>query len=191
MMFSARLAALMVATATLFIATGDARQRAPTMGRSIATLSKVPLKSKDGAAIQLGSRIAPGKPTLIAFWASWCMPCLIEAPYLRKIRAEHGDRYNFIYVNRREGNPDPDQPAVAVAQFLGRSGLDDTDYVIADVAAYRQLIGKDLRDIPEGKVGLPRIYLFDRQGRQIFTSYGFSQDEGPNLERLVRKAVAK
>ncbi len=187
-----RLCLAAVVAAVMLIGTAvGAQQRAPTAGRSIAMIAKVPLTSRDGASIQLDSRVAAGKPTLIAFWASWCMPCLIEAPYLRKIRAELGDRYNFIYINRREGNPDPDQPPAAMTQFLSRSGLGDTDYVIADVPAYRTLIGKDLRDIPEGKVGLPRIYLFDREGRQIYTSYGFSQAEGPALERMVRQAVAK
>jgi len=168
-----------------------AQQRAATDGRSIATLARVPLKSRRGAPIALGSRIAPGKPTLISIWASWCPPCIVEAPYLAKIRKDLGDRYNFVYVNRREGNPDPAQPAAAIAQFLQRGGLTDSDYVVADVAAYRQIVAADMKDIPDGKVGIPRVYLFDSKGRQVYTAYGFEPSEGPALEARVKRAMAK
>jgi thiol-disulfide isomerase/thioredoxin len=168
-----------------------AQATAPTAGRSIATLAQVPLKSKDGARIVLGSRIAPGKPTLIAFFASWCMPCFAEAPTLSKIRKDLGGRYNFIYVNRREGDPDPDQPSAAIARLLVYGGMPDIDYVIADVGAYRRILGADFWDIPAGMVGIPRIYLFDRNGRQIHTSLGFADADGVELERLVKQAVAE
>lgn len=180
-----------VGIAALAVAPAVAQEGAATAGRSITTLAKVPLKSRDGTPILLGSRVTPGKPTLIAFWASWCMPCFGEAPWLDKIRKEFGGRYNFLYVNRREGDPDPDQPPAAIAKILAYGGMSDMDYVIADVAAYRQILGLDIRSIPEGKVGIPRIYLFDRKGRQIYASYGFQDTDGPELERRVRQAVAQ
>ncbi|MDF7774927.1 TlpA disulfide reductase family protein [Sphingomonas sp. AOB5] len=168
-----------------------AQDRAPTAGRSISTLAGVPLKSRNGAPITLGSRIVPGKPTLIAFWASWCGPCYAEAPHLNRIRKQLGERYNFIYINRREGDPDPDQTPAWIARFLAYGGMTDVDYVIADVAAYRRILGKDIATVPEGRVGIPRVYLFDRNGRQIYMSHGFAESDGPELERLVKQAVAE
>lgn len=166
-----------------------AREKALTTGRAIATLAQVKVTARDGRSVPLGSRVRPGKPTLISIWASWCPPCIAEAPYLDKIRKDLGDRYNFIYVNRREGDPDPTQPAAAVTQFLARGGLSDVDYVVADVKAYRQIVGKDIKDIPNGKVGIPRVYLFDAQGRQVHTAYGFEAGDGPALEARVKRAM--
>ena len=168
-----------------------AGEQTSTAGRTLATLSRTPLKTRDGARLLLGSRIAAGKPTLISIWASWCPPCVTEAPYLNKIRKDLGGKYNFLYVNRSDGDPDPDQPAASVAQFLARGGMSDVDYVIADVAAYRQIVGKDLSAIPDGKVGIPRVYLFDRNGRQIYTAYGFQPEDGPALEQRLKQAIGK
>ena len=185
-----RLAAAVIfaLAATSPVAAGEP---APTTGRALATLAQIPLTSRDGTRLLLGSRIAPGKPTLISIWASWCPPCITEAPYLNKLRKELGGKYNFVYINRRDGNPDPTQPAASIAHFLARGGMADVDYVIADVAAYRQIVGKDLGNVPDGKVGIPRVYLFDREGRQIHTAYGFVRGDGPALEQRVKQAIAK
>ncbi len=166
-------------------------ETAPTNGRSIATLGRIPLKSRAGSPILLRSRITPGKPTLISIWASWCPPCIAEAPYLNKMRKDFGSKYNFIYINRRDGTPDTTQPPEAVATFLSRAGLADIDYVIADVSAYKQIIGQDLKAIPDGKVGIPRVYLFDKNGHQIHTAYGFEDADGSDLEARLARAIAK
>jgi hypothetical protein len=69
--------------------------------------------------------------------------------------------------------------------------MTDVGYVVADVKAYQQIVGADMKNIPDGKVGIPRVYLFDAKGRQIFTAYGFYGSEGPALEQRVKQAVAK
>ena len=180
-----------MALATLAVAPTAAQENAPTMGRSIATLARVPLKSRSGKPILLGSRVRPGKPTLISIWSSWCLPCVAEAPYLNRLRQDLGDGFTFIYVNRMEGDPDPNQPPEMRARFLADAGMSDVDYVTADVSASRRILGGDVRDVPEGKVGVPRIYLFDRNGRQIYTSYGFLPEDAAMLEARVRQAMAK
>lgn len=168
-----------------------AGENTPTAGRSITTLAHVPLKSRNGTRILFGSRIESGKPTLISIWASWCPPCIAEAPHLARIRKDLGSGYNFLYVDRRDGDPDPLQPPPAIAQFLARSGMSDIDYITADVAAYRRIVGTDMKDIPDGKVGIPRVYLFDQNGRQIYTAYGFEDADGSALERRVKQAMSK
>jgi thiol-disulfide isomerase/thioredoxin len=172
------------------MAPAPARENPPTMGRSIETLARVKMTSRNGANILLGSRISQGKPTLVSIWATWCLPCVVEAPYLDKIRKDLGSGYNFVYINRSEGNPDPNQPPAAIAQYLARAGMGDIDYVVADVNAYRQIVGADMANIPDGLVGIPRVYLFDRNGRQIYTRLGFTAAGGVELEQRVRQAMA-
>jgi len=180
-----------MAVLALAVSPAVARQNVPTAGRSIATVAQVPLKSRDGTRILLGSRVAPGIPTLIAFWASWCGPCYGEAPYLDRLRKQLGGRYNFLYINRRDGDPDLNQPPASVARFLAYGGMTDIDYLIADISAFRHILGADSGAVPEGKVGIPRVYLFDRNGRQIYASYGFDDTAGAELERRVTQAVAE
>jgi thiol-disulfide isomerase/thioredoxin len=188
-MIFARTFIVAVALGTLVAASAVAQESAPTTGRSIAT--RVPLKSRSGKPILLGSRVRPGKPTLISIWSSWCLPCVAEAPYLDKLRKELGGGFTFIYVNRMEGDPDPNQPPEMTARFLANAGMSDVDYVTADIAASRRILGVDVASVPEGKVGVPRIYLFDRNGRQVYTSYGFLPDNAAELDSRVREAMVK
>ena len=190
MKFARRLM-LPVVSIALVVPSAAQQQSAPTTGRSIGSLAQVKMTSRDGAQIRLGSRVRRGKPTLISVWATWCLPCVVEAPYLEQIRKDLGGQYNFIYINRSEGIPDPQQPSAVIAQYLARAGMSDVDYVTADVNAYRQIVGADMATIPQGLVGIPRVYLFDRNGRQIYTRLGFDASEGRQLAQRVRQAIAE
>jgi hypothetical protein len=36
-----------------------------------------------------------GKPTLINFWAKYCLPCIAEIPQLNKLKGKYGDKFNL------------------------------------------------------------------------------------------------
>lgn len=175
----------------LMVAAPACGSPAPTDGRSVAEIGTVPLVARSGKRLTLNDRITPGRPTLVSMWASWCLPCLVEAPWLDRMRKRYSRRYNFLYINRSEGIPDPMQPPAANQRFLARAGLADVDYVFADVKAFERIVGADMTSIPEGKVGIPRVYLFDAKGRQIYTAYGFSDAEGPALEKRLQQAMVR
>ena len=164
--------------------------RPATIGRPIAAITGIVLHDRRGGRVTLGTRVLRGKPTLISVWAAWCPPCRAEAPMLNQLRHGFGPSYNFVYINRRAGNPDPDQPQTSVDGFLARGGLSDVDYLVADVPTYQKIIGADAGAIPAGKVGIPRVYLFDRRGREIFTHYGFDDGDGQKLHDLLARAIA-
>lgn len=55
---------------------------------------------------QMSSQSAPlteigqnGKPTVVDFWAPWCVNCRESAPTLALIETEYKDRVNFVMVN--------------------------------------------------------------------------------------------
>ncbi len=187
----ARRSVLALALGLALVVPTAAQQTAPTAGRSIKTLAGAKALARNGQPILLGSRIRPRKPTLISIWATWCQPCIAEAPYLNRIRRESGDRINFLYINLSDGIPDPNQPPAAIAQFLARTGMSDVNYLTVDVKAYRQILGADRATIPDSLVGIPRVYIFDRNGRQIYTRLGFRAAEGRRLEQRVRQAIAE
>ncbi|MGB3607339.1 MAG: TlpA disulfide reductase family protein [Psychroserpens sp.] len=46
----------------------------------------------------LNIRSLNGKPTLINFWFTNCIPCIKEMPELNKIKEDYGDTVNFIAI---------------------------------------------------------------------------------------------
>ena len=50
-----------------------------------------------GADVALTSA-APGRPTLVNVWASWCGPCAEEVPLLADVAARAGDRLGLVGV---------------------------------------------------------------------------------------------
>lgn len=45
---------------------------------------------------------APGKPTVVNFWASWCEPCRTEMPLLQQMADFYSDRMVLQAVNFKE-----------------------------------------------------------------------------------------
>ncbi|MCS6891255.1 MAG: DsbE family thiol:disulfide interchange protein [Rhodovarius sp.] len=115
---------------------------------------------------------APARPVLVNFWASWCVPCIIEHPQLMALHREGVPIYGISYKDR---------PADAL-RFLAERG-----------DPYRRL-GADLPGrvaIDWGVYGVPETYLIDRQGliRWRFagpiTADVLNQDLRPLLRRYA------
>jgi thiol-disulfide isomerase/thioredoxin len=51
------------------------------------------LYDSTGRATTIGPRLAP--VTLVHFWATWCPPCIQEAPKLQKLVHDYSDRPDF------------------------------------------------------------------------------------------------
>jgi cytochrome c biogenesis protein CcmG/thiol:disulfide interchange protein DsbE len=105
-----------------------------------ATASAVP--GKQGLS---SAKLADGKPKLVHFFASWCVPCIGEAPVLEQLK-QRGVTIEGIAVRDR-----PD----GLAQFLGRNG-DPFDRIGADPQSETQLAF--------GSSGVPETFVVDGRG---------------------------
>jgi thiol-disulfide isomerase/thioredoxin len=60
----------------------------------------------DGSDVRLSDYVGRGKYILLDHWASWCVPCKGEIPYIRKTwEAFHGERFDVVSIavsDRRE-----------------------------------------------------------------------------------------
>jgi cytochrome c biogenesis protein CcmG, thiol:disulfide interchange protein DsbE len=105
-----------------------------------------------------------GKPALINFWASWCVPCREEAPHLARFERDMKGRAQLVGVDFQDAKSD----ALAfVREFRWRfPNMHDPAGALA--ARY-------------GIAGLPTTYVLDRRGRIVRALTG-----PQTLEGLVR-----
>jgi cytochrome c biogenesis protein CcmG/thiol:disulfide interchange protein DsbE len=88
-----------------------------------------------------------GRPVLLNFWASWCGPCLDEAPMLRRAHAAFGDEVAFVGVDIRDSQPD-------ALEFVDRHGLDYLHVRDEDLTIYDDY----------GLTGQPESFLIEADG---------------------------
>lgn len=88
---------------------------------------------------------APGRPVIVNFWASWCVPCIVEHPQLMALSREGVPVFGIAYKDRPE----------ASREFLRRHGNP-----FARLA--RDEPGRAAIDW--GVYGVPETYLIDPRG---------------------------
>lgn len=91
-----------------------------------------------------------GRPLVVNFWASWCVPCRQEMPAFERVHQRLGDRVAFLGVDRL------DQRAAALA-FLAETG-------VTYPAAYDR---EATLDAPYRLVGMPTTLLISADGRLL------------------------
>lgn len=112
------------------------------------------LSGLDGKNVSLSD--FRGRPVIINFWASWCIPCLNEMPFIEKTyRERKGEGLAVLMINIKE-------PAKVVRKFL--SGRDFTFTILLDL---------------DGKInnvyqvfGLPSTYFVDKDGTVRYSYMG-------------------
>ena len=98
--------------------------------------------------------LAAGKPTVVNFWASWCVPCAEEQPLLVELQKRTG--VALYGVNYKD---DP----VSARRFLGRFGNPFT------------AVGVDPQGrgaIEWGVYGMPETFVLNGRGEIIFKHVG-------------------
>jgi cytochrome c biogenesis protein CcmG/thiol:disulfide interchange protein DsbE len=115
------------------------------IGRNAPDFALPPVPGVDTPAFGSADlRDLPG-PVLVNFWASWCVPCIIEHPQLMRLSREGIPVFGIAYKDKPEDS----------AKFLRDRGN-----------PYRRL-SKDEPGrvaIDWGVYGVPETYLLDRQG---------------------------
>lgn len=56
----------------------------------------------DATASEIVQKVASfegKKPVLVNFWATWCIPCVEEFPYIMELNNKYGDEFELIFVS--------------------------------------------------------------------------------------------
>ena len=112
-----------------------------------------------------------GAVTLVNVWASWCVPCVVEAPLLMKLAEDK--RLRLVGINYK------DQPENA-RRFIGRYG-NPYAAVGAD--------GQGRASIDWGVCGVPETFVVGRDGRIAYKLVGPITEA--NLEAVLKPQLEK
>jgi cytochrome c biogenesis protein CcmG/thiol:disulfide interchange protein DsbE len=145
---------------------GDRTVRSALVGQTLPAFDLPPIvPNKPGLAT---AQFATGKPRLLNVFASWCIPCVAEAPQLLRLK-EAGVVIDAVAIR--------DTPA-AIADFLARNG-DPYAAIGDDRTSSLQLA--------LGSSGVPETFVIDGRGRIVQQHVGdIREDEVPGLIALVR-----
>ena len=140
----------------------------PLVGRAAPDFTLTPLDG--GEAVTLAS--LRGKPVVLNFWATWCVPCFEEHPVLVSTARRLGDRARFVGVIYEDGEEQ-------VKAFLARQG-----------GAYPSLMDPGSRTaIAFGVFGVPETYFIDAEGKIAAKQIG-PLDEQTLAQKLALAGVA-
>jgi thiol-disulfide isomerase/thioredoxin len=112
-----------------------------------------------------------GKPVVVNVWASWCGPCVREAPSLAQVSRTFQGRVQFLGVNIQDRRP-------AATAFIRKYG-----WSFPSVSDPSGTIRDGL-----GFVGIPVTQVLDASGKQIEVWSGptfTAEDLARSLQKLV------
>ena len=129
----------------------------------------IDLLDLDGRAVSLADY--RGRPVIVNFWASWCVPCKKEFPLFVGVRAGHAaDGLEILGIVH-------DDDAGSARAFASEHGGSWPMLMDPDDVAWTAYAG----------VGLPTTFYVDRQGVVQAVSYG--PPASGSLEALIAKIL--
>ena len=111
-----------------------------------------------------------GRPVVINFWASWCIPCRDEAPILNASARAHAGDVVFLGINVQDLRGD----ALAFSREF------DTPYV-----SVRDRGNRTYEDY--GLTGVPETYYLDARGRIV--AHALGAISRTSLEQGIAQAI--
>ncbi len=138
----------------------------------VTDLPPLPGIERDGKPIPgVSNATFQGAVTLVNVWASWCVPCRDEVPFLEQLSKDK--RVQLVGINYKDAPED-------ARRFLNRFGNPFT-------ANGRDASGRT--SIDWGVYGVPETYLIGRDGRIAYKLVG--PVTADNLARTLEPEIAK
>jgi len=142
------------------------REKVEAFARDFSSLdaARDPKMLPDGAFFDVikggETRIADftGKLTLVNFWATWCLPCVVELPSLQKFATHYDGRINVVAIALEEGKTPKE-----IADFLEKRGVGH----FAGYLDQKGNLGRELR-----LRGIPTTFVLSSKGHILYRLEG-------------------
>jgi thiol-disulfide isomerase/thioredoxin len=128
-------------------------EQADTAAHGAELLPALSFDCPGGGALDLGR--APGEPTVLNLWGSWCTPCRQELPVLQQFADAAAGQVRVMGVISKDGRPQAESFA-ADAGVTFPSAFDGDGALMTDL----------------GLNGLPYTYFLDADGAVVYTQVG-------------------
>lgn len=116
-----------------------------------------------------------GRPVLVNFWASWCVPCRAEMPDLEALANDYNsDRFELVPINLDVGESGLEK----ARKFLEEEKLSLPLYP-APMQAFQKLQQQAVT------VGLPTTLLLDEKGCELAVLQGPAVWDGPDGRAVI------
>ncbi len=63
------------------------------------------------------------KPVLVNIWATWCLPCVEEFPYIMDLKQQYGEAFELVFISA-----DFEEARAEATDFLKEQGVDFTTF---------------------------------------------------------------
>ncbi len=141
-----------------------------------AQIPSFQLKDINGKTVDTAQLSNDGKPFIISFFATWCHPCLRE---LTNISEVYEDWQEETGVKLIAVSIDEAQNANKVKPLVDSKGFEYE--VLLDV-------NSDLKRAL-GVGNIPHVFLFDGEGKQVYTHIGYKNGDENELYEHVKELV--
>lgn len=129
------------------------------------------IKDLDGKRVALGDLLGQG-PVLIAFWATWCRPCLKELPHLQELYEQHKERGLKV---------------VAISEDAPRSFSKVKSFVKGRRFTFTVLLDDNYSTQRKFNFrALPFTVLLDKEGHIVYKRMGYR----PGDEQVLAEKIA-
>lgn len=130
-----------------------------------------PSKAGESAKVRLSE--LEGKAVILDFWASWCMPCRVQAPIIDRVAKAHAGR-GVVALGVVTGDTAED-----AAQFLNEHPVSYASVLDDQNAASKAF----------GVQSLPTLVALDRKGRVVARRKGLVSER--ELAGIVEAALSE
>ena len=133
----------------------------------VVSLEKVKLKDLNNQPIDLTRY--KNKIVFINFWATWCRPCIEEMPSIERARSKlQNENIEFLVASSEELD--------RIQSFIKNHDL--------------KLNFVKLENLEELKIqALPTTFIFDQNGKSVFSETGYRQWDDPENIEMITKII--
>ena len=127
------------------------------------------ISTQDIAGQPIDAKALPGHVVVVEFWATWCPPCKSTLTWLGELKKEHGEK------------------VIVVAVAVESEEAQVREMVASLKLPLNFVLGTSALVEPFGTMGsVPRMFVFDPQGRTAGIFYGATPDLHEKVDHLLK-----